>query len=83
MQVKAIRMGYYQHKRRREDHVFELAHIDDFSHHWMEALDFEPPKYVGPKRVILGTHLPTVKSNKKEEIALSKASVPTGNQSVI
>lgn len=38
MLVKAIRMGYYDHKRRKEGDVFQLDSKDDFSEKWMKAV---------------------------------------------
>lgn len=38
MKVKAKRMGYYNHIRRREGDVFELHDKSLFSKSWMEKL---------------------------------------------
>lgn len=49
MRVRAVFTGWYGNIRRRPDtHTaeFEIARLEDFSHQWMEALDFEPPKEV-------------------------------------
>ena len=35
MEVKAIKLGYYDHKRRRVGSVFELKDAKDFSEKWM------------------------------------------------
>lgn len=39
MKVKATRLGYYNHRRRREGDVFELMDDKAFSKRWMERLD--------------------------------------------
>lgn len=39
MLVKAKRLGYYDHKRRKEGDVFSLDSKDDFSEKWMEPAD--------------------------------------------
>lgn len=38
MLVKAKRLGYYDHKRRKEGDVFTLSSKDHFSDKWMEAV---------------------------------------------
>lgn len=35
LMVRALRMGYYNHVRRRENDVFALNKLSDFSAHWM------------------------------------------------
>lgn len=52
MKVRATRLGYYNHRRRREGDIFELLDENQFSKVWMERLDGETPK---------------VKKSKKEE----------------
>ncbi len=42
MQVRALRVGFYPMQRRRKGDVFRLKKASDFSHIWMEALDFTP-----------------------------------------
>lgn len=39
MKVKAIQTGYYEHKRRYEDDVFELKNQDEFSKKWMVVVE--------------------------------------------
>jgi hypothetical protein len=39
MKVKAIKLGYYSDKRRREDDVFFLKKPEDFSKLWMEKFE--------------------------------------------
>lgn len=39
MQVKAIKMGYYNHKRVREGAEFTIKNEKEFSDKWMEKLD--------------------------------------------
>jgi len=39
MKVRAIRLGYYNHKRRREGEIFELLDDKSFSNKWMEKLE--------------------------------------------
>lgn len=39
MKVRAIKLGYYDHKRRREGAVFNLFDKKDFSKSWMESLE--------------------------------------------
>jgi len=48
MKVRAIRLGYYNHRRRREGEIFELLDDKAFSNKWMESLEEETPK-VKPK----------------------------------
>ena len=38
MKVKATRLGYYKHKRRREGDVFSLLDPSHFSTRWMEKV---------------------------------------------
>jgi hypothetical protein len=40
-------VGLYDGKRRREGEEFTLRDVKDFSHRWMEALDWEPPAATG------------------------------------
>lgn len=53
MQVKATRLGYYEHKRRHPDVVFTLVNPKDFSEKWMEKLSVvvETKKSKGSKYV--------------------------------
>ena len=44
MKVRAIRLGYYNHKRRREGEIFELLDDKSFSNRWMEKLEGATPK---------------------------------------
>jgi hypothetical protein len=48
MRVKAIRLGYYNHKRRREGDIFDLLNEKHFSKHWMEKFS---GKSKGSKKV--------------------------------
>lgn len=55
MRVKAtigtdegVVVGYYDGKRRREGEEFDLMVPSDFSHRWMQALDFKPLPAKGP-----------------------------------
>lgn len=41
MQVKAKKLGYYNHKRQREGAIFTLKKAEDFSPNWMEKMDAE------------------------------------------
>lgn len=43
MKVRAIRLGYYNHKRRREGEIFEVLDDKAFSKVWMEKIG-EAPK---------------------------------------
>lgn len=83
MKVKALRLGYFSNRRMDEDEVFEIKDLQEFSHRWMQALDFEPPAHVGPVIPFLGQHLPTVKQNHSDPVPLSKSVKPTGERSVI
>jgi hypothetical protein len=38
MKVQATRLGFYNHKRRREGSVFRLRKSEDFSKQWMVEL---------------------------------------------
>lgn len=50
---EGVVIGYYpggaEGRRRREGEEFVLAKPEDFSHRWMEALDWEPPPPSGPR----------------------------------
>jgi hypothetical protein len=48
--VRAIRLGYYGHKRRREGEEFSIRNESDFSPKWMERLDDETPEREPPKK---------------------------------
>jgi hypothetical protein len=55
MKVKAtigieegVVVGYYDGRRRREGEIFEIKDIKDFSHRWMEAVNFDAPPPSGP-----------------------------------
>lgn len=39
MRVRATKLGYYDHKRRREGSEFVLSDPKHFSEAWMESLD--------------------------------------------
>ena len=39
MKVRAIRLGYYNHRRRRENEVFELLDEKAFSNKWMVRIE--------------------------------------------
>jgi len=41
MQVRATKMGYYNHKRVREGVEFTIKNEKEFSANWMEKLDEE------------------------------------------
>ena len=43
MRVKATQLGYYNHRRRRENDEFEIVDKKDFSKRWMEEVDDENP----------------------------------------
>ena len=43
MKVKATRIGYYNHKRRREDEIFMLKDESHFSERWMEKASTSAP----------------------------------------
>lgn len=49
MRVKATRLGYYGHARRREGAVFNLESPEHFSERWMEALQPAQAKKAKPK----------------------------------
>jgi len=83
MTVKALRMGYFNHRRQKEGMTFQITDLSQFSHRWMEAVDFVAPPEKGPRIPFLGQHIPTVKENDKAPMAFSKASKPTGEQQVI
>lgn len=44
LRVRATRMGYYEHLRRREGDVFTLKDESHFSESWMEAVDARTPE---------------------------------------
>jgi hypothetical protein len=44
MKVEAIRLGYYDMKRRRPGQVFVLKSEKEFSKEWMAAVDGNGPK---------------------------------------
>lgn len=44
MKVRVIQMGYWNHKRRRPGEILNLKKESDFSHIWMEAIDWTPTK---------------------------------------
>lgn len=46
IKVRATRMGYYDHARRREGDVFHIATMHDFSANWMELVDPATPERV-------------------------------------
>lgn len=46
MKVKAIQLGYYDMKRRKEGDVFELLDEKDFSKKWMISLEDAKKKVV-------------------------------------
>lgn len=83
MKVKALRLGYFNNRRMDEDEIFEISDLKEFSHRWMEAVDFEAPPSDKPLIPFLGQGLPTVKENHKAAEPLSKVAKPTGEQSVI
>lgn len=39
MKVRATQMGFYDYKRRRIGHIFDLSDPKHFSEKWMERLD--------------------------------------------
>lgn len=39
MLVRALKLGYYEHKRRREGDLFNLRKEAEFSSSWMELVD--------------------------------------------
>jgi hypothetical protein len=39
IKVKAMQLGYYGHRRRREGDVFEIESENEFSKRWMKKLD--------------------------------------------
>lgn len=41
MKVRATKLGYYNHRRRRENDVFELMDEKAFSNRWMEKVEGE------------------------------------------
>jgi hypothetical protein len=75
MKVKALKLGYYDNKRRREGQVFDIKNEKEFSEKWMEYVEKDEK--------------PSVKVEKPREAkALSQAmgkvgATPTGNQDVI
>lgn len=50
MKVRAIRLGYYNHRRRREGDIFELLDDKAFSEKWMEKLDGKKSKVKSVER---------------------------------
>ncbi len=44
MKVRALRLGYYNHRRRREGEVFELLSDKSYSDKWMEKIEGETPR---------------------------------------
>jgi len=55
MKVRALRLGYYGDKRRREDAVFFLKDKSHFSEKWMEVIEENAKpkrkKAASPKKV--------------------------------
>jgi hypothetical protein len=50
MKVRATKLGYYNHRRRRENEIFELTDEKQFSNRWMERLDDKPAKASKPAK---------------------------------
>ena len=48
MKVRAVQLGYYGHQRRKIGAEFPIKSLEEFSHVWMEPVDFEAP--AKPKR---------------------------------
>ena len=44
MRVRATKLGYYNHRRRRENEEFEIVKEIDFSKRWMVKVEEETPK---------------------------------------
>lgn len=60
MLVKAIRLGYYNHRRRREGASFELEDSSHFSNKWMVKINSDarvPIEFDGKKEVISAAEL--------------------------
>lgn len=91
MQVRATQAGWYGLKRHREGSEFELADASDFSHQWMQALDFKPPKpRAGVQPAVKpGKDIPGMVAQRQGErvsrAAASAAGEPesTGDQDII
>ena len=66
MKVRATMLGFYGMERRKEGVTFEIEDLKEFSHEWMEAVDFKPP----PKRAIRNSEYdtrPTAKPKATEK----------------
>lgn len=63
MKVRATRLGYYNHRRRREGDIFEITDEKAFSNKWMEAVDGKPEKSKPSKK-----SAPPVTQESSEEV---------------
>ena len=68
MKVRALKLGYYDHKRRREGEEFHLFNAEDFSEKWMEMLEKAPAKKKVAKKKAKA-------AAKKEEVVSSDSEV--------
>jgi len=81
MKVKAIKLGYYGHKRRQEGSVFFLKDKSHFSKKWMEEVEVkaQSKSFEGPEGE---KQAPKKKASKKK--VSKKVSEPADlNQEVI
>lgn len=77
--VKAILEGYYGFSRKKKGVKFYIAKLEDYSHIWMKALNFEPP----PPGAVVAEYLKTPEAKSKyakfipyDKKTHPKASVP-------
>lgn len=80
MKVRATRLGFYGHSRRKEGQVFHISGEKAFSKEWMEVVDAnsKPPK---PSKKEAKDPKDSKKEKEKEPAEDSKKS--TGNQNVL
>lgn len=64
MKVKAIRMGFYDLKRKKPGSVFTIKSEKEFSKEWMERLDGLAPASVEPPKA----SEPEVVTNEDEDV---------------
>lgn len=92
MQVRAIREGYYDLKRKKEGVVFDIKNEVEFSHCWMEPVGWLPKsapplemkRYTEVTPVALqGEVAPKPKGRPKSKLAKPEVNLPTGDSDVI
>lgn len=77
MKVRAVKLGYYDLKRRYEGDIFELLDEKDFSKRWMEKVSASTP---------VSVQSPANRAKRKlkaDVVADDSAMVTTSDQEVI